>query len=103
MESGYRGNRRQAGVRVASPHVSITRLALCDEREILRTGRSRAVAFLEMRGDLIQRPVTPFLGLGEQLPAVFGMKRGALAVQGFHRTAVSELFHRHLPDSVELL
>src|SRR4051812_33937397 len=50
-----------------------------------------------MRGDVVERPVAPFLGFGEQLPAVFGMKRGALAVQGFHRAAVNELFHRHLP------
>jgi hypothetical protein len=31
------------------------------------------------------------------------MKRCSLTVQGFHRTAVNELFHRHLPGSVGIL
>jgi hypothetical protein len=53
-----------------------------------------------MRGDLVERLVAPFLGFGEQLPAVLGMKCRALAVQGFHCAAVNELFHRHLPDSI---
>src|SRR3954470_8756990 len=53
-----------------------------------------------MGGDLVQRAVAPFLRFGEQLPAVLGMKRGALAVQGLHRAAVNEFFHRHLPGSV---
>jgi len=61
---------------------------------------NRGVALLEAGGDLVERPVSPFLGFGEQLPAVFGMKCGALTVQGFHRAAVNELFHRHLPDFV---
>jgi hypothetical protein len=58
------------------------------------------VAFLKPRSDLVERLVAPFLGFGEQLPAVLGMKCGALAVQGFHRAAVNEFFHRHLPDFV---
>jgi hypothetical protein len=74
--------------------------SLSDQAEILRCSRSRAVTFLEVGRDLVQRPVAPFFGFGEQLPAVLGMKRGALAVQGFHRAAVNELFHRHLPDLV---
>jgi hypothetical protein len=73
---------------------------LCDQGESLWNSRLRGVAFFEARSDLVERPVVPSLGFGEQLPAILGMKRGALTAQGFHRAAVNEVLHRHLPDSV---
>src|SRR4051812_7337977 len=88
---------------IDSAAIAFPARALClrDQPQFLRTRRPSAVAFVEMRRDVVQRLVAPFLGFGEQLPAVFGMKCSALAVQGFHGAAVNELFHRHLPDSVD--
>ena len=74
---------------------------LRDQAEMLCNSRLRRVAFLEVGSDLVERPVAPFLGFGQQLPAILGMKHGALTVQGFHRTAVNEFFHRHLQESVD--
>jgi hypothetical protein len=54
-----------------------------------------------VRSDLVERSVAPSLGFGKQLPAILGMKRGSLTVQGFHRAAVNEFLHRHLPDQVD--
>jgi hypothetical protein len=79
-----------AGVPKPSP-------GLRDQRESLWNSRLSDVAFLEVRGDVVERLVPPFLGFGEQLPAVLGMKGCSLTVQGFHCAAVNKLFHRHLP------
>lgn len=51
----------------ALPSLLSRALRLRDQAEILLTRRSRAIAFLEVRGDLVERPVTPPLGFGEQL------------------------------------
>jgi hypothetical protein len=77
-------------------------LDLRDQGESLWNSRLlRRIAFIEMGSDLVERPVVPFLSFGEQLPIIFGMKHGSLTAQGFHRAAVNEFFHRHLPDSVD--
>jgi hypothetical protein len=73
---------------------------LRDQAERVGTRRLSGVAFLEVRGDVVERLVAPSLCFGEQLPAILGMKCCSLTIQGFHRTAVNELFHRHLPDQV---
>jgi hypothetical protein len=75
-------------------------LNLRDQARNLWNSALRRVAFLEAGRDVVERPVVPSLGFGEQLPAILGMKRGALTAQGFHRAAVNEVLHRHLPDSV---
>jgi hypothetical protein len=85
---------------ISAPFFHSARCLLSNQTQTLRPSRSGPVAFLKPRSDLVQRPVAPFLGFGEQLPAVFGMKCCALTAEGFHRAAVNELFHRHLPDSV---
>jgi hypothetical protein len=76
-------------------------LDLRDQGESLWISRLRRVAFFEASGDMVERPVMPFLGFGQQLPAILGMKRGSLTVQRFHSAAVNEILHRHLPGSVD--
>jgi hypothetical protein len=49
------------------------------------------------------REVSPAVGLAKPLPAVSGIKRGAVPTQQFHFATAYSIVHGHLPDRVRTL